>query len=159
MVALGYRDDWHPPLLLWPTVITWWHEAAAWNKGIKWCLIPGAVCFGVCVVRVQVCRRINSSLQALFHRNQKVAVICFESWKKQNRTVVFLWIDAPYLWLHCPRCAKVYGEDAQLVLAREVTKTFETFLSGTANLKFLVDVLTAQMQTRLRGEICRYVEL
>jgi len=38
-----------------------------------------------------------------------------------------------------PMCKKVYGEDAQLVLAREVTKTFETFLSGTAT-EILVDV-------------------
>ena len=44
---------------------------------------------------------------------------------------------------------KVYGEDAQLVLAREVTKTFETFLSGTASeilAKFDADA------NQLRGE-------
>ncbi|WP_236037086.1 16S rRNA (cytidine(1402)-2'-O)-methyltransferase [Marinomonas vulgaris] len=55
----------------------------------------------------------------------------FESWKKQTGTVVF-YESTHRIYDSITDVNKVYGNDAQLVLAREVTKTFETFLSGTA---------------------------
>ena len=56
----------------------------------------------------------------------------FESWKKQAGTVVF-YESTHRVYDSITDVQKVYGDDAQLVLAREVTKTFETFLSGTAS--------------------------
>jgi len=56
----------------------------------------------------------------------------FESWKKQPGTVVF-YESTHRVYDSIVDVQKVYGDDAQLVLAREVTKTFETFLSGTAS--------------------------
>lgn len=55
----------------------------------------------------------------------------FESWKKQTGTVVF-YESTHRVYDSITDVQKVYGNDAQLVLAREVTKTFETFMSGTA---------------------------
>ncbi|MCV2403037.1 16S rRNA (cytidine(1402)-2'-O)-methyltransferase [Marinomonas sp. C2222] len=56
----------------------------------------------------------------------------FESWKKQSGTVVF-YESTHRVYDSVKDVEKVYGDTAQLVLAREVTKTFETFLSGTAS--------------------------
>ena len=55
----------------------------------------------------------------------------FESWKKQTGTVGF-YESTHRVYDSIADVQKVYGDDAQLVLAREVTKTFETFLTGTA---------------------------
>lgn len=56
----------------------------------------------------------------------------FELWKKQTGTVVFY--ESPHrVYDSITDVQKIYGDHAQLVLAREVTKTFETFLSGTAS--------------------------
>lgn len=56
----------------------------------------------------------------------------FESWKQQVGTVVF-YESTHRIYDSMADVQQVYGDDAQLVLAREVTKTFETFLSGTAS--------------------------
>ncbi|MGR0279583.1 16S rRNA (cytidine(1402)-2'-O)-methyltransferase [Marinomonas dokdonensis] len=55
----------------------------------------------------------------------------YESWKSQAGTVVF-YESTHRVYDSIADVAKVYGDSARLVLAREVTKTFETFLSGTA---------------------------
>ncbi|WP_133011174.1 16S rRNA (cytidine(1402)-2'-O)-methyltransferase [Marinomonas flavescens] len=55
----------------------------------------------------------------------------FDSWKTQAGTVVF-YESTHRIYDSIKDVLSVYGDDARLVLAREVTKTFETFLSGTA---------------------------
>lgn len=54
----------------------------------------------------------------------------FESWKTQSGTVVF-YESTHRIYDSVKDIQAVYGEEANLVLAREVTKTFETFLTGT----------------------------
>lgn len=53
------------------------------------------------------------------------------SWKKQSGTVVFY--ESTHRIVESMKdVAEVFGQTAKLVLAREITKTFETFLSGSA---------------------------
>ncbi|MFT2109806.1 16S rRNA (cytidine(1402)-2'-O)-methyltransferase [Marinomonas sp. 2405UD68-3] len=54
------------------------------------------------------------------------------SWKQQSGTVIFY--ESTHRIVESMKDVDaVYGDSAKLVLAREITKTFETFLSGTAS--------------------------
>lgn len=54
------------------------------------------------------------------------------SWKQQSGTVIFY--ESTHRIIESMKDVDaVYGDSAKLVLAREITKTFETFLSGTAS--------------------------
>lgn len=73
----------------------------------------------------------------------------FESLSQDPRTLIFY--ESPHRILDSVQAmVAVFGEDRQLVLAREISKTFETFLSGTA-----ADVLAQVMAdtNQQRGEI------
>ncbi|WP_191603091.1 16S rRNA (cytidine(1402)-2'-O)-methyltransferase [Marinomonas algicola] len=54
------------------------------------------------------------------------------SWKTQPGTVVF-YESTHRIMESMKDLAEVFGSSAKLVLAREITKTFETFLSGSAD--------------------------
>ncbi|TYL48046.1 16S rRNA (cytidine(1402)-2'-O)-methyltransferase [Marinomonas sp. IMCC 4694] len=100
------------------------------TKGHKVMPIPGA-----CAVIAALCASGLPTDQFFFAgfvpAKSKGRCDLFESWKKQAGTVVF-YESTHRVYDSIADVQKVYGDDAQLVLAREVTKTFETFLSGTA---------------------------
>ncbi|MGJ8646836.1 MAG: 16S rRNA (cytidine(1402)-2'-O)-methyltransferase [Marinomonas colpomeniae] len=100
------------------------------SKGHKVVPIPGA-----CAVISALCASGLPTDQFFFSgfvpAKSKARCDLFESWKAQAGTVVF-YESTHRVYDSIADVLKVYGDDAQLVLAREVTKTFETFLSGTA---------------------------
>ena len=100
------------------------------NRGHKVVPIPGA-----CAVISALCASGLPTDQFFFAgfvpAKSKARCDLFESWKAQAGTVVF-YESTHRVYDSISDVLKVYGDDAQLVLAREVTKTFETFLSGTA---------------------------
>ena len=72
----------------------------------------------------------------------------FEAWKTQLGTIVF-YESTHRIYDSVTDIQTVYGQNIELVLAREVTKAFETFLAGTPN-----EILTLLDENRnqLRGE-------
>ncbi|MFT2098775.1 16S rRNA (cytidine(1402)-2'-O)-methyltransferase [Marinomonas sp. 2405UD66-6] len=100
------------------------------SQGHKVVPIPGA-----CALVAALCASGLPTDQFFFAgfvpAKSKARCDLFESWKQQAGTVVF-YESTHRVYDSIVDVQKVYGEDAQLVLAREVTKTFETFLSGTA---------------------------
>jgi len=143
---------WHPVNLL--TRLSRVH--ALRGKGLNGCPIPGACALVSAFVRVRFAT-INSSLQLCSQRNQKVAVILFESWKKQTGTVVFLWIDTHRIY-DSLRCAKSFtGEDALSWFSHGKWQKPLRHFYLVRRLKFLV--MFDADANQLRGGICRYVRL
>ncbi len=100
------------------------------EKGHKVMPIPGA-----CAVISALCASGLPTDQFFFAgfvpAKSKARCDLFESWKTQDGTVIF-YESTHRIYDSIADVQKVYGDDAELVLAREITKTFETFLSGTA---------------------------
>ncbi|BFM48028.1 16S rRNA (cytidine(1402)-2'-O)-methyltransferase [Marinomonas sp. THO17] len=72
----------------------------------------------------------------------------FESWRQQVGTIVF-YESTHRIEDSMKDLQTVYGDQVSVVLAREITKTFETFLSGTPNQ--ILDRFT-QDANQLKGE-------
>ncbi|MCL1143558.1 16S rRNA (cytidine(1402)-2'-O)-methyltransferase [Shewanella gaetbuli] len=71
------------------------------------------------------------SFEGFLPAKEKGRVDKLQALQQDPRTLIFY--ESPHRILaSLESIVKVFGEDRQMVMAREVTKTFETFLSGTA---------------------------
>ncbi|GAB3476179.1 16S rRNA (cytidine(1402)-2'-O)-methyltransferase [Marinomonas epiphytica] len=117
------------------------------EKGLRVSPVPGA-----CAFIAALCASGLATDQFFFAgfvpAKSKARCDLYESWQSQAGTVVF-YESTHRIYDSIQDLDKVYGDRVQVVIGREVTKTFETFLSGTPS-----ELLTQfdQDANQMRGE-------
>lgn len=118
------------------------------NAGLKMVPIPGACAF-VAALSVAGLPSDRFTFEGFLPPKRGARQAALGALAADTRTLVFY--EAPHRILDTLRdVVEVMGEAREVVMAREITKTFETVLSGTA--AELVDIVAADSNQQ-RGEI------
>ncbi|MCL1112049.1 MULTISPECIES: 16S rRNA (cytidine(1402)-2'-O)-methyltransferase [Shewanella] len=92
--------------------------------------LPGA-CAAITALSASGLPSDRFSFEGFLPSKEKARIDKLEMLKEDPRTLIFY--ESPHRIVYSLRAiAQVLGDDRQVVMAREVTKTFETFLTGTA---------------------------
>ncbi|AFV00679.1 16S rRNA (cytidine(1402)-2'-O)-methyltransferase [Simiduia agarivorans] len=122
--------------------------AAARAAGIRVVPIPGA-CALIAALSASGLPSDRFSFEGFLPAKHGARATRLESVKQETGTLIFY--EAPHRILDClNHMAEIFGPDRQAVVARELSKTFETFLSGS--LAELVERVGADSNQQ-RGEI------
>lgn len=122
--------------------------AAARAVGIRVVPIPGA-CALIAALSASGLPSDRFSFEGFLPAKHGARATRLESVKQETGTLIFY--EAPHRILDClNHMAEIFGPDRQAVVARELSKTFETFLSGS--LAELVERVGADSNQQ-RGEI------
>ena len=117
-------------------------------RGVKVVPIPGA-CALVAALCASGLPSDRFSFEGFPPAKENARKGLFESLAKEERTMIFY--ESPHRIQSClSDMAEVFGESRNVVLAREITKTYETFLSGKF---FDVMNLMATDANQLKGEM------
>ena len=92
--------------------------------------LPGA-CAAITALSASGLPSDRFSFEGFLPSKEKARIDKLEMLKEDPRTLIFY--ESPHRIVYSLNAiAQVLGDDRQVVMAREVTKTFETFLTGTA---------------------------